>query len=450
MLFFKLKVVKMKSQLMFKHLNWGTTALIIISAVATGAITTYSVLSLQSANSKSTSTATTANTNIDIGAIAATGYLEPQDKVITVSAPAFQEGARVTELLVKRGDKLKSGQVVAILDNRDRLLASLRQAQAQVKIAQARLQQVQAGAKKGDITAQDARFQRTQAELKGQIATQRATIASLKAKFQGEKIAQAATIERIKAELRNSQTECQRYENLYQDGAVAAQQRDNFCLQQDTTQERLKEAEANLNRIVSSYQEDIEEATANLSRTVATNQKQIKEAAATLDSIAEVRPVDVQLARMELVSAQAAVQRAQADLELAYVRSPRDGQILEIHTWPGELVGNQGIVDLGNTEQMYVTAEVYETEIAKVSVGQIATIKGDRVIGELQGTVDEIGLQIGKKDALGTDPVADADARVVEVKIRLDPEASQRVAGLTNLQVKVVINTSDSTQSTSN
>jgi HlyD family secretion protein len=53
--------------------------------------------------------------------------------------------------------------------------------------------------------------------------------------------------------------------------------------------------------------------------------------------------------------------------------------------------------------------------------------------------VDHIGLQIGKKDVLDTDPAADTDARVVEVKIRLDPEASQVVAGLTYLQVNVKI-----------
>jgi HlyD family secretion protein len=59
--------------------------------------------------------------------------------------------------------------------------------------------------------------------------------------------------------------------------------------------------------------------------------------------------------------------------------------------------------------------------------------------------VAEIGLQIGKKDVLGTDPVADADARVVEVKIRLDPSSSKQVADLTNLQVNVVIDTSKTT-----
>jgi ABC exporter DevB family membrane fusion protein len=158
----------------------------------------------------------------------------------------------------------------------------------------------------------------------------------------------------------------------------------------------------------------------------------------------------VQLATAELETARAAVQRAQAELDLAYVRSPRDGQIFKIHTWPGEINSNEGIVQIGQTEQMYVTAEVYETDISKVRIGQPVTITSDGVTEDLQGTVDEIGLQIGTKDVLGTDPVADADARVVEVKIRLRPEDSQRVAGLTNLQVNVLIDASASQLSATN
>ena len=69
-------------------------------------------------------------------------------------------------------------------------------------------------------------------------------------------------------------------------------------------------------------------------------------------------------------------------------------------------------------------------------------IISDGVVSPLTGIVDEIGLQVGKQDVLGTDPVADADARVVEVKIRLNSEDSQQVAGLTNLKVNVIINTS--------
>lgn len=430
----------MKYQLFFKPIGQGTIVLLVAGALATGAVTIYALLNARPAIRRLSAAPPVSKTSVD--AVAALGYLEPQGELINLSAPAFQEGARVEQLLVKRGDTVKAEQVVAILDSRDRLQAALIQAQEQVRVAQARLDQVKAGAKQGDIKAQDARFERTKAELQGQIITQKATVASLEAQLQGEKSAQAATIERIEAEWQNARTECGRYQWLYESGAVSASQRDSVCLQEKTTRERLEEARSTLTRIVTSRQEQINEATANLNRIVATEQKQIEEAQATLDAIAEVRPVDVQVARAELATAQAAVQQAQANLDLAYVRSPREGQILKIHTLPGEVVSNQGIADIGNTDQMYVSAEVYETDISQVRIGQQATITAEGVIGDLQGTVEEIGLQIATKDVLGTDPVADADARVVEVKIRLTPEDSQRVAGLTNLQVNAVIATS--------
>jgi HlyD family secretion protein len=50
-----------------------------------------------------------------------------------------------------------------------------------------------------------------------------------------------------------------------------------------------------------------------------------------------------------------------------------------------------------------------------------------------------VGLKIGKKDVLNTDPAADVDARVVEVKILLTPESSKKVAGLTYAKTLVKI-----------
>jgi HlyD family secretion protein len=88
---------------------------------------------------------------------------------------------------------------------------------------------------------------------------------------------------------------------------------------------------------------------------------------------------------------------------------------------------------------MYAVAEVYETDISKVRLGQRATITSDAFPAKLQGTVDQIGWEVGKKDVLSTDPAAATDVRVVEVKIGLDSASSQRVAGLTNLQVTVEI-----------
>lgn len=95
---------------------------------------------------------------------------------------------------------------------------------------------------------------------------------------------------------------------------------------------------------------------------------------------------------------------------------------------------------------MYVVAEVYETDINRIRIGQNATITSDGVTQKLAGTVDDIGWQIGTKDVLGTDPVADTDARVVKVKIRLNEQDSQKVANLTNLQVNAIINTSKQIQ----
>ena len=376
----------------------------------------------------------------EITTVTALGHLEPAGEVIQLSVPASSESSRITELLVQEGDEVIQGQVIAILDNRDRLQASLEQAKAQVSIKQSRLEQTKSGAKIGEIQAQRARFSRTKAELSGQIDTQRATIANLEAQLAGEKQAQEATIERLEAELRNAETDYQRYQTLYVKGAVSAQQRDSNYLQAETSRKKLQEAQANLNRIVSSRQAQITEAKANLNRTIATVENQITEEQATLDAVAEVRPIDVQIAENELEAALADLKKAQADLETAYVRSLQDGQILKIYTRPGEQVSSDGIVEIGKTEQMYAVAEVYESDISKVKVGQQVKVTSNSFPDNtLQGTVEKIGFKIERQDVINEDPTSNINAKVVEVKVALDEASSQKVAGLTNLQVTVEI-----------
>jgi ABC exporter DevB family membrane fusion protein len=372
--------------------------------------------------------------------IAAIGYLEPQGEVIEVSASLPGEGRpKIDKLLVKEGDTVKASQIIAILDNNERLRASLNQAQSRAQIALARLQQVKAGAKFGDIQAQNAQFNRINAELEGQISVQKAAIASLEAQLQGERASQIAQINEIEAKLRNADNDCRRYDSLYKDGAVSVQERDRVCLILETSQASLTAATANLKRIEKTLKARIQEARANLARTITTLDKQIVVEKARLQAVSEVRPVDVELAQTELQSALSDIEKAKADLALSYVKAPRDGKILNVHTRPGELIADKGIVELANTERMYVTAQVYETDISRVRQGQSATIKSPGVAGDLRGIVDEVGFKIGRKDVLGNDPVADVDARVVEVKIRIHPQDSQKVANLTNLQVNVII-----------
>jgi HlyD family secretion protein len=142
-------------------------------------------------------------------------------------------------------------------------------------------------------------------------------------------------------------------------------------------------------------------------------------------------------AQMDLDIALADIAAAKARLELAVVRSPLRSQVLEIHAYPGERVGPEGIMELGRTDKMYAVAEVYETDITGVKVGQTAKIRLSAMDSELSGKVERISLKVGRLDVVGTDPIAKTDARVVEVFILLDD--SEAVSRFTNMQVRVEI-----------
>ncbi|MFP4099180.1 ABC exporter membrane fusion protein [Coleofasciculus sp.] len=375
----------------------------VITAIAFSGAALYYVFQVQRPKATSSNRVTPP---AKIKAVSALGHIRPEGEVISLSAPSALNGlgtSRIAKLLVKEGEKVKNGQVIAILDNRENLQTLLNLALEDVKVAQANLARVKAGAKTGELEAQ------------------KATIASLEAEMQGQLTAQDQTIARLEAEFNNSKIEYQRYHDLFQDGAVTASQLDSKELTLKTTQEQLNEAKVNQSRIASTFQQ------------------QIKAAQATLNQIAEVRPTDVQVPQAQVNRALANVAKAKADLELAYIRSPINGQILKVYTRPGETVGNKGIVALGQTNRMNVIAEVYELDVSKLRVGQKATITSNAFSGELHGTVSQIGLQVNPQNVLSTDPTADVDGRIVEVKISLSEADSQRVSGFTNLQVNVVI-----------
>lgn len=126
-------------------------------------------------------------------------------------------------------------------------------------------------------------------------------------------------------------------------------------------------------------------------------------------------------------------------MEQVYIRAPIAGQILKIRARIGEKIGNSGIADLASNDRMVAVAEVYQTDIGKVKLGQQAVITGSAFPGELRGAVSQIGLQVDRQNVFSNQPGENFDRRVIEVKIRLNHEDSKRVAGLTNLQVQTAI-----------
>lgn len=131
------------------------------------------------------------------------------------------------------------------------------------------------------------------------------------------------------------------------------------------------------------------------------------------------------------------------DLRDATLRAPMAGTVLDILTREGERPGDSGVLELGQTDFMEVVAEVYETDINRIRPGQPARITSEHggFTGELSGQVREISRQVNRRDVFSADPKDAVDARVVEVRIALDPPASQRVRNLTRMQVLVRIDT---------
>jgi len=377
-----------------------------------------------------------------IRAVSAIGRLEPEGEAIKVSAPPDLGGAKVDKLMVTEGEIVKKDQTIAILDGYSRQKAKVAIAEKDVKISQANLAIIKAGSKKGEISAQKATISKLEAELAGQKASFRAKIARQEAELEGEINTQKATIERLKAQSDNAEREYTRYQKLAEHGVVSDSNLDQIRLKKETNQNALIEVKSNYIKTRETLTQQILETKANQTETLNTLEKQIIEANATLAKIQEVRPVDIKKAEAELAKSQANYESAKEDLKLAIVTAPFAGQILKIYTHQGEKVSEtNGIVEMGQTDKMLAVAEIYEGDIAQVKLGQTAIIKSENgTFAEIiKGTVAEIGFKVGKKEVLSTDPAADIDVRVIEVKIRLTPKDSQKVARLTNSKVTVEI-----------
>lgn len=391
-------------------------------------------------NSKQTLESAVASTTKE-KTVTALGRIKPKDKLIKLSGPSHLFNGRVTQILVQEGDFVEKGQMIATLDNFSKQQAVLAAAQQKVKIAKAQLEQVLAGeGKLGEITAQQAIIADLEAQFQGQVETNKAIIARLDAELLRQKQVYIATIARLKAELQTNQVECERYEKLLTDGAASKSERDRTCLQSKVTEEQLNETKANRNLTIETLEQQLNEAKANQKQTLLSFPQQILRAEATRDRLQEVRPVDKQVAEAQLQESLIAVTEAEADLELASVKAPIKGQILKIHTFPGERITAEGIADLGQTQSMYVFGEIYESDITEVAIGQTAIISSSSLPINFQGKVEQIGLQISAQNVVNQDPTLDLDARVFEVKIRLDDAYIEQAAKFINLQVEVAIN----------
>jgi HlyD family secretion protein len=128
------------------------------------------------------------------------------------------------------------------------------------------------------------------------------------------------------------------------------------------------------------------------------------------------------------------IELAQADVAGTEIRAPVAGRVLEVSVHAGE-VSMGPLLTLGDVRTMVARAEVFQTDVLDVAVGDTADvlILGRTVAGE----VTRVGATVSRNAIASLDPAALTDRRVVEVVVRLaDPALAAR---LVHMQVEVAI-----------
>ncbi len=129
--------------------------------------------------------------------------------------------------------------------------------------------------------------------------------------------------------------------------------------------------------------------------------------------------------------------KLRADLADSELRSPIDGVVLKLHSRVGERPDDDGVLEVGASQRMEALIEVYESDVNRIRLGQPVALVSENggFSGRLSGEVVRISPQVRQRRVLSTDPTGDADARIVEVRVRLSPESAAKVSRLAGMKV---------------
>ena len=331
-------------------------------------------------------------------AVAALARIEPSSEIIDVAAAIIDS---VKLLNVKEGETVKEGQTLAFLDSFDERRAERDHVAAKLAEAERLLAaEKEVGASR--IAAAEIRLHRAQSIYPLRIEAEKARVRS------------------IEATLANNRDILETRSKLKLKNFSSRRAVDNQMTTVRQSEEDLITARVEVKRLEFEFEVD---------RREALNARVQAEADLARASAA----VGLEALRYQLASAEQGVQRA-------IVQAPITGQILEILIRPGERTETKPILKMGDTRLMHAVAEIYETEIKYVKLGQPARVESSALTRPLTGRVVDINRIISKNDVLDVDPAADADARIVEVRIELEPDAL--VSRLTNLTVDAMIDVS--------
>lgn len=288
---------------------------------------------------------------------------------------ASKVGGRVARLMVKEGDYVRKGQILAQIDTSD-IINQVNQAKAVLDSAQTRYQQARTAY---ELQKQQVEYSIQQAEATLNAAKE--NLLMLKTGARPQEIKQVeALLSQAEANLRNAENNYQRMQRLYSQGAISKQALDLAQMQYDVARAQVESAKQQLELVkIGPREEQIKIAEQNVNQAQA-----MYDLAKASEQQVRIRQQDMEVARAAVEQAKAAYNLALNSLREANVTSPINGYVVTKLVDVGEVVGaGMPLFVLVDTASVYIDCIASELDVAKLKIGQPVDIVFDAMPGQV-------------------------------------------------------------------
>ena len=267
-------------------------------------------------------------------------------------------GGRVLKVVAREGQTVKAGEVLVLLEPRE-LDASLAEAQAAMRQAQAKLALLSSGYRQEEIEQGEAAVKQSQAELSQLVAGPRQ-----------QEIDQArADWLAAKAQAENSRKLQRRMEDLSKRDLIAKQDFDDAQAKAEESEQKMKSARERYDLVLAGTRtEEIERARQRLAESEA-KLRQLKSG---------YRKEEVAQGKSEVEAARARVELVRTQLDETVIRAPVEAVVEVLDLEPGDLVGaGKPVATLLRTNSLWVRAYLPEAKLGFVKTGAKVKVRVD-------------------------------------------------------------------------
>ena len=309
---------------------------------------------------------------------------------------AAKVGGTIQRVLVRDNQEVKQGDVLVEVDPRD-LQVALARAEADLAEARAAAQAARSGV---SVNSTMASSQLTGAKAEQQNAEAGVDLASRDIEAAQASLASAQARQReAEANLTRASKDKARLEALVAKDEVSHQQYDLVVATEQQAKAALESAQAAV--VLAQKNIDIMQSRKSQAEGKLTQASSSLSAAATVPAQVTAIEAHASSADAKVAQQEAVVAQAKLNVEYATVRAPVGGMVSRKSVEVGQIVQQgQPLMAIVPLEQVWVTANFKETQLAAIRPGQTASIKVDAYGHSVQGTVDSIAAATGARFSL--------------------------------------------------